>query len=152
VDPAAVELITFLAAAIGYAGLAVVVLVSAFAAPPLRLWRMIALFILLHVTLVWAYRYEWQLGRATRNGYAGFVIFHAALVLIALSLFVRERVTVVLLPMAFVIVTAGAVGAVFRYEEVTSYRAPVLVCAVVGGAGLVAVALRKSEPQARARE
>ena len=55
---------------------------------------LIAVLVSAHVLLVWAYRYEWQWTQATRNGYAGFVIFHVALLLILASTLAPARASV----------------------------------------------------------
>ncbi len=89
------------------------------------------------MTLVWTLRYEWSWAQATRNGYAGAVIFHGALAVILVSLVVRARLAARLIAASFVIVTLGAMGAVFRYEEVAHYRLIVISLAVVGVVGLI---------------
>ena len=131
------EFVTFLLAPIGYAGLTFTAVRAADGRSPGTLWRGVVAVILTHVILVWAVRYEGQLSEATRNGYAGFVLFHGALLAILASLVVRERVARLLIIGAFGVVTIGALGAVARYEEVALYRVPVVVCAVAGSAGLV---------------
>jgi hypothetical protein len=127
---------------LGYAALAVAVLLSARGRWPMAAWGTAAPLVAAHVLLVWAYRYEWQLSRATRNGYAGFVVFHTALLLIVAAPLMRGK-AVALLRLAFVLVTVGALGAVFRYEEVSAYRVPVMLAGLVGGLGLVLAARRK---------
>jgi hypothetical protein len=82
-------------------------------------------------------RYEWSLARATRNGYAGFVIFHGALAMIVASLLAREQAATRLVQASFVIVSVGAVGAVFRYDDVARYTVPVIVLAATGVIGLL---------------
>ncbi len=74
-----IETITFLAAITGYAGLtANMVLVAADRHRPKHMTP-VALIVFAHVLMVWQFRYDWEIAQATRNGYAGFVIFHAAL-------------------------------------------------------------------------
>jgi hypothetical protein len=131
------EFITFLLASIGYAGLTLAALKAARGAVPATLLRGVAVVILSHVTLVWVVRYQGQFGEATRNGYIGFLLFHSALAAVVGSVLVRERIARRLIIGAFVIVTVGALGAVFRYEVVAIYRFPVVLCALVGGAGLL---------------
>ena len=131
------EQITFLLAVIGYAGLTATALLAALRNLPVVLWRAVALVIVSHVVLVWMVRYDWQLARATRNGYVGFLVFHGALALIVASLFLAERNARVFVWTAFVVVSLGAVGAVFRYEVVAIYRAPVILIAAIGAGGLV---------------
>ena len=129
--------VTFLFAITGYVGLTAVVVLTLREQHPIVLLRAIALIILTHVLMVWIYRYDWQLDLAVRNGYAGFVIFHTALVLILLSTFVNKYLSQKLLHIAFVVVTTGATGASLRYDEVSMYRFIVILCGLVGGIGLI---------------
>jgi hypothetical protein len=130
------ERITFLLAVIGYAGLTTTALLAALRRLPVVFWRGVALVIVTHVVLVWMVRYDWQFASATRNGYVGFLAFHGALALIVASLFLGDRRARVLIWSAFAIVSLGALGAVFRYEVVAIYRAPVMLAAAVGAGGL----------------
>lgn len=136
------EQLTFLLAVVGYAGLTASALVSARGRVPVLLWRATAAIIVAHVAMVWAVRYDWSWAQATRNGYAGFVIFHGALILIVASVFASGRIATRLIAGSFVIVTLGALGAVFRYEEVAVYRPVVVGLATVGAIGLVYAWLR----------
>jgi hypothetical protein len=131
------ERVTFILAVIGYAGLAATAIRSARARLPVGLWRAAVSIILAHVLLVWMARYEWQFAEATRNGYPGFLVFHGALAMILASVFVGERAARALVLTAFVVVTFGAVGAVFRYDAVAAYRIPVMLIALAGAAGLI---------------
>ena len=141
-----VQFLTFLCAMVGYAGLAAMVIQSARFPLLVWIWRPIALLIALHVLLVWAFRYEWHLAQATRNGYIGFGLFHTALLVILISTLLHPERAVILLRVAFLIVSVGAIGAVFRYNEVAIYRVPVLLGAVLGGAGF---ALAMTNPRRR---
>jgi hypothetical protein len=127
-----VETLTFVLAVVGYAGLTVAVIATTRGPVPHWLWRPTVFVIVTHVLLVWSVRYEWQLSQATRNGYAGFALFHTALAFILLSVFAGEAAARVLMRVAFTIVTVGALGAVFRYDEVAMYRLPIMVMAAVG--------------------
>jgi len=129
--------ITFLLAIIGYAGLTITLLLSLKKKIPFLFWRIIAAIILIHVIMVWIYRYEWQFSLAVRNGYTGFIIFHAALMMILISAIVQERITLILIRFSFIVVTMGAVGASFKYDVVAIYRLPVVICALVGIVGLL---------------
>lgn len=129
--------ITFLLAIIGYVGLTTVVVLTLREKHPITLWRAIALIILVHVLMVWIYRYDWQFDLAVRNGYAGFVIFHTALALILISTFVNKYLSQKLLHISFVVVTIGATGASLRYDEVSMYRFIVIPCGLIGGIGLI---------------
>jgi hypothetical protein len=91
--------------------------------------------IVVHVLLVWV-RYEWRVAEAIRNGYLGFLLFHGALALIVASMFLADRTARILVWAAFATVSVGAIGAVWRYEVVAVYRAPVLLTAVAGAVGL----------------
>ena len=127
-----IESITFIAAITGYVGItANMVLV---AANRHRRHHMIpvALIVFAHVFLVWHFRYEWEVAQATRNGYPGFVIFHAALLSILCAPLVGHRLAKWLVAFSYVVVAMGASGAVLRYEEVAVYRLPVLVCDLAG--------------------
>lgn len=130
------EFITFLLAPIGYAGLTSTTVMAAHGRWPVALWRVTVLVIVVHVALVWHVRYEWRLSEATRNGYAGFVVFHAALIAIVASLAAESRIARRLVTAAFAAVTVGAVAATFKYDVVANYRIPVLAIALVGVAGL----------------
>ena len=130
------EQLTFLLAVVGYAGLTASALLSARGRVPVRLWRATAAIIVVHVAMVWAVRYDWSWAQATRNGYAGVVIFHGALVLIVTSVFVGDRIRTRLILASFAIVSVGALGAVFLYEEVAVYRPVVIGLAAAGAIGL----------------
>jgi hypothetical protein len=131
------EFITFLLAAIGYAGLTMAAVFAARGHVPVLFWRSVAAVILMHVVLVWVVRYEGQLSEAIRNGYVGFVLFHGALLAILASVVLPDRLARPLIMGAFAVVTVGALGAVFRYEVVAQYRIPVVLCAILGSAGSI---------------
>lgn len=132
-----IERLTFLLAIAGYAGLTTTAALAALRSFPARFWHAVAIAIVAHVALVWAARYEWQFAAATRNGYFGFIIFHGALALIVASVFVAARTARTFVWLAFVIVSIGAIGAVFRYDVVAVYKIPVLALAVGGTIGLL---------------
>jgi hypothetical protein len=114
-------------------------------------WRVTAAVIVAHLPLGWSVRYEWHFAAATRNGYAGFVLFHGALAIILLSLVVAEREASRLVWTAFGVVTLGALGAVFRYDEVAIYRVPVIVLAGSGVAALGQSFWRRRAPPSPGR-
>jgi hypothetical protein len=91
-----------------------------------------AVVISTHVALVWAWRFEGSLQTAWDKGAAGFVLFHGALGLILAAAFVRERVSRWLVVAAFPIVSVGAIGTVFKYDDVQRYYWPVIVIATLG--------------------
>ncbi len=145
------ETFTFLLAFLGYLGLSgnlVLVSRGSFKRPVIAL---VALVVVAHVYLVWAYRYDWQFAMAVRNGYAGFFIFHSALLFIVTAPFVPPVICKPLIVLSFLIVSAGASGAVFRYEMVSIYRVPVLINAGLGLGYLVYSLYRKHKP-ARGRK
>jgi len=128
--------VTFLMAILGYVGLMCVVLLTVKDRPWMWLWRVVVPIIFVHVLMVWMFRYGWQFDLAVRNGYAGFAIFHSALISILISAFCRRDLAQKLIHLSFVIVTVGAIGASFRYEDVAMYRFVVMGCGLVGGMGL----------------
>ena len=129
--------LTFLLAIIGYAGLTVTLLLCIKRKVPFLLWRIVAVIILVHVIMVWAYRYDWQFSLAVRNGYFGFLLFHSALLMILISISIKESAAKILIRISFIVVTIGAVGASFRYDVVAIYRVPVILCAVAGSGKLL---------------
>jgi hypothetical protein len=131
-----IEFVTFLLAIIGYIGLClnlITIVRSRLRKPYLAAT---AIVILVHVFMVWAFRYSWAFSQATRNGYVGFVLFHSALLCIIISVFAGTETANKLVIAAFLIVTAGAIGATFRYDVVAMYRIPVLLIAGIGMAAL----------------
>ncbi len=129
--------ITFLLAIIGYAGLTVTLILSLKNKPYMYFWRVISLIILIHVFMVWNYRYSFDFSLSVRNGYGGFILFHSSLIIILVSAFVKEKLSKTLIIISFFIVTSGAVGASFRYDVVAVYKIPVLVCAAIGFTGFL---------------
>ena len=126
------ENFTFLLAFLGYLGLSANLVLTArgtFSRPAIAL---VALVAVAHVYLVWAFRYDWQFDMAVRNGYAGFLIFHSALLCIVTAALAPPVICKALIILSFLIVSAGASGAVFRYDVVSIYRVPVLVNAGFG--------------------
>lgn len=119
---------------IGYLGLTALAVLAANRRYSRQLTVLLALIILAHVFLVWAIRYDWQFTRATRHGYAGFLLFHGALLCLAGATALPPAWARALLMVAYFIVSAGAIGATFRYEVVAVYRIPVLFLASIGTA------------------
>ncbi len=141
-----IETITFLAAITGYAGLtANMVLVAADRHRPKHMTP-VALIVFAHVLMVWQFRYDWEIAQATRNGYAGFVIFHAALLGILAAPLAGHPWAKRLVAFSFLVAAMGASGAVMRYDEVAVYRLPVFVCDLVGLSALAYWIFRRSRP------
>ena len=130
------ERVTFLLAVIGYAGLTVSAVLAARGRVVPWLLRSTAVVVVTHVALVWTVRYGWSWAQATRDGYAGALIFHSALALIVASVFVAHRLATRLLITAFAIVSVGAVAAVFMDDAVAVYRPVVIGLAVIGALGV----------------
>ncbi|MCI0684087.1 MAG: hypothetical protein L0Y71_18415 [Gemmataceae bacterium] len=84
-----------------------------------------------HVALVWHHRLEWSLVGAWSRNPPAFVIFHTALLLIVAGALATPRWSTRLIWLAFPIVSAGALGAVFRREVVAPYRWPVVAAFAV---------------------
>ena len=114
---------------IGYLGLTVSIIYSLKRNIPVLLWRIVASIIFIHVFMVWNFHYEWNFSMAVRNGFSGFLIFHSALLMIIISTVVKKAIAIILIRIASVVVTVGAIGAVFRYDIVSIYKIPVLICA-----------------------
>ena len=129
--------LTFILAIVGYVGLTVTVVLTARSRLPIGFWKMVAVVIAAHVVMVWVFRYGGDVSLAVRNGYAGFLIFHLAAVLILISTMVRHNIARRLIYLSFLVVTVGAIGASFKYDVVSMYRIPVVLCAMVGGFSLV---------------
>jgi VIT1/CCC1 family predicted Fe2+/Mn2+ transporter len=110
---------------------------------PVALWRLTVLIIVVHVTLVWHVRYEWQFSEATRDGYDGFAIFHAALIAIVPSLFVEQPIARRLVTAAFAVITVGAIAVTSTYVVGANYRMLVIAIALAGVAGLAFSRLSK---------
>lgn len=118
--------ITFFLAITGYCGLTITILFSLKEKIPTLLWRIVSAIILLHVIMVWSFHYEGNYSTAVRNGYFGFIIFHSALLMIIVSNFVKIKLAILLVRISFIVVSIGAIGAVFRYDVVSFYRVPVI--------------------------
>ena len=144
-----VKSITFLLAMLGYGGLTVTLIFSRKGKIPFTFWRVVSLIILLHVFMIWTIHYEWNFSTAVRNGYSGFLIFHSSLLMILISTFVYKSIALILIRISSVVVTVGAVGAVFRYESVQSYKLPVIICALAIGVTLLVILNEKRKSMKR---
>ncbi|MCC6620704.1 MAG: hypothetical protein IT385_05590 [Deltaproteobacteria bacterium] len=106
-------------------------------------WRALAwgalVLMTLHVALIWALRYGFDPARATRNGWSGFLTFHAAWLAASLVLWrdwrADTRARLALLAI-WLLVTSGAAPAPFRYPIVRPL-APIVLA--IAGAGAVAL-------------
>ncbi|MFT7581582.1 MAG: hypothetical protein ACI9MR_003260, partial [Myxococcota bacterium] len=87
-----------------------------------------------HIVLVWAWRFDWRMEVAMRNGPGGFLVFVAAYLglLWALPRMGRGQPPLTLLIAAYMLVTAGAVVAPFRYPEIGVLAIPMAATALVG--------------------
>lgn len=140
------EFITFLLAPIGYAGLTLITVMAWHGRTVPLLSGVTVSIIVLHVLMVWHVRFAWRYSEATRDGLAGFLVFHGALLAIVASTLVAPNVERILLAVGFLVVTFGAIAATAEYEVVRHYRWPVIAIAVAGIIGLLyqpAIALVK---------
>ena len=72
-----------------------------------------------------AYRFDWDLDRATINGYVGFGIFHGALVGMLLACVTPTGMARFLTILASFVVSVGANFAVWKYPEIAHLKVPV---------------------------
>ena len=105
------------------------VMLSAWGRPARLLTVAAAVTASTHVALVWGFRFEGSLSAATEKGLAGFIVFHVALATLLAASLTPQPASRWLSWLAFAIVTAGAVGAAFKYDYVAGYRIPLLVVA-----------------------
>jgi hypothetical protein len=126
------ETLTFVLAVVAYAGLSLAAILAIRGRPPQWLSVAVALVAVVHVALVWHFRFEWDFARSMRNGYVPFAIFHAALGAIVLAAFTSGKTAARLTIASFLVVTLGALGAVFSVPAVSMYRIPVIVIAAIG--------------------
>lgn len=99
-----------------------------------------------HVLLIWSLRFDFDVAIATRNGWGGFITFHAALIGSWAAMtgdWRAARWRRLTLLGVWLLVTSGAVGAPFRYPEVSSLAVPVIGIAVLGAVGLGAALLTR---------
>ncbi|MGE3172116.1 MAG: hypothetical protein AB7O97_05770 [Planctomycetota bacterium] len=104
-----------------------------------------AAVILAHVTCVWGLRFGGSLDAALAKGWPPFLLFHGALSLIVAAVLVPEPWRTRLALTALAVVTAGALPAPFRYDELALLRLPMLAVA----AAAVALAVRPRKPIAQ---
>jgi hypothetical protein len=116
--------LVFALAFIGYVLLGVTVACHFWRQPRRWLHILTAAVVLVHVCLVWDWRFHWSLTYAWEKSVAGFLVFHIALALILTAAVVPMPWARWCVLAAFPIVTAGAVAATFRYEEVMVYQVP----------------------------
>ena len=114
----------------GYAALGLSAMALALGRGSRLLSALTALIVVSHVIGVWAHRFGWSLVEATKNGWRGFFLFHFALVAIVAAALIHRHASL-FTHAGFVVVTGGAVGAVFKYDFVSHLRVPVLVVAGV---------------------
>ncbi len=140
------DAITFGLAVAGYASMGLDVVLQRAG----RAYRLVSVGVVLlvvsHVTCVWALRYGWSVAKATER-LGGFVIFHAALAMLIAAAIVDEKWRRFITPAAFLVVTAGAVGAVFKFEYVEPLRIPVLLVPVLTAVGTAWALLANRTPR-----
>jgi hypothetical protein len=91
------ETIVFLGAFLAYTGLGISTTLTWQGVFHRRLALGVAVIVTSHVFGVWSHRYAWEFDQAVRNGYGGFLIFHAALLAINAALFMQDRYSVLLI-------------------------------------------------------
>jgi hypothetical protein len=118
--------LVFVLAYVGYLLLGVTVACH-FGKKPYR-WLHVAsaAVVLLHVFLVWDWRFHWSWDYAWEKSPAGFLLFHTALLLILTATILPLRWSRWCVLVAFPIVTTGALGATFRNEAVADYGWPLV--------------------------
>lgn len=132
------DLIAFGLAYVAYLLLGTAVVLRAWGRPLRAVSVAAAVVAVVHVGLVWGLRFGWSLSYALEKSLPGFVIFHTALAILVTAALVREPWAGRFTYLAFPVVTSGAVGAAFRYDDVAGYRLPLLAAfgLVVALAGL----------------
>jgi hypothetical protein len=98
-----------------------------------------AIVVLAHVSCVWAWRFEGSLRQALDKSIPGFVVFHSALLLILLGTILPSRWSTRSLVLAFAVVSAGALPAPFRYDEIRILAVPMFAAFVPTALCLVAI-------------
>ena len=137
------ETLTFALATGAYGGLTMAAVLAAGGRQSRMLSALVATLVVAHVLLVWHHRFSWDLARATRNGPAGFLVFHAALGGIVFASWAPARMANPMTIASFLLVTAGAFGAVFRDAAAARFRWPVLIVGLAGLATLLVVLARR---------
>lgn len=145
------EIITFALAFSAYALVALAVGLQGWRLPARAVTAAAAAVALAHVGLVWSLRFEWSLVYAFEKSPPAFVIFHTALAMICASALAPQAASRQLLFLAFPVVTAGSVGAAFRYDVVAMYRIPVLATFTLAILAVTAAGFRAWRPRAASR-
>jgi hypothetical protein len=96
-----------------------------------------------HVACVWGLRFEWSLTRMLDKSLPGFVLFHTALLLILIAPMLRGKHCVRITTAAFLLVTAGALPAPFRYPELSLLLWPLVVIATTATSFVIATHRRR---------
>lgn len=105
-----------------------------------------AIVVTAHVACVWGLRFEWSLTRMLDKSLPGFVIFHAALLLILIAPRLRGKHCVRVTTAAFILVTAGAIPAPLRYPELSLLLWPLLAIAATATSFVIATHRRRPKP------
>lgn len=129
------DLATFSLALVGYALLGLDLALRMHGRRPRGLSAATALVVLVHVVMVWHFRFGWSFNEAFVDRTGGFVMFHGALLLILIAPFVEPPTTLRLVVLAFAVVSLGAITASFKYEVVHWLRLPVIAVFVGSIAG-----------------
>jgi hypothetical protein len=135
---------TFYLAAAGYALLALAAIMASHKVHKKPFSLFVALVIGAHVLLIWSYRFHWDFDHAIVNGYAGFAIFHGALVASLLASITPPKLGRFLTVVAFLVVSVGANAAVWKYDYLAHLKIPVHATAVVALPWIASKLLGKS--------
>lgn len=140
--------VTFGLALIGYALLATQFVRVHAKHETRRLAIVTATVVTAHVACIWGLRFDWSLTHMLDKSLPGFVIFHTALLLILIAPLLRRKPRVRVTTAAFVLVTAGALPAPFRYPELSLMLLP-LVAIAATAIGYVVITKRRSPKVAK---
>ena len=139
--------LTFGLAMLGYALLALDASARARRRRAAALTRVCLVVIVAHVACVWTFRFGWSLNAMWQKSAPGFLLFHGALFLLLSSLLARGKLQDRLLWSGFVIVSAGAVPAPFRYPEIGALRLPMVVTFAAAAWVMLSAVLRATRAQ-----
>jgi len=120
------DALTFGLAFLGYCLLGATVAVQARGLAARGLRTLLALVLPAHVFLVWHWRFDWSLDAAVRKSVLGFALFHGALLAIIAAAFLGRTASRRVLAAAFLVVSAAAVPAPWRYREIAALRVPMI--------------------------
>ncbi len=125
--------ITFGLAITAYALLAIDLLYHARGLRSKRWSMLTAVVVAAHVVCVWIFRLNLDPAAAFQKSPQGFIIFHAATILIFAGPFLPAVWWTRALAFSMIFVTIGAIAGTFRYPELAMLRIPVIAIALLKG-------------------